>query len=159
MHHDPQKDFDFLFGTWKVRNKKLKERLKGSNQWEEFEAKAVVKPVWGGLANMDEYEADSPSGKIQGMTLRLFNPKSKQWSLYWANATNGTLDVPVIGEFKNGRGEFYNQEFFEGRTIYVRFIWLPINPDACRWEQAFSSDGGQTWETNWIMNFTRDLSF
>jgi hypothetical protein len=155
MSHDPQKDFDFLFGTWKVYNKKLKQRLKKSNQWEEFEARVIVKPIWGGLAHMDEYEGQSPSGRIQGMTLRLFNPKTKQWSIYWANAANGTLDVPVFGEFKNGRGEFYDQEFFEGRAIYVRLTWSEITPTSCKWEQAFSDDGGQTWETNWIMEFTR----
>ena len=155
MKHDPQKDFDFLIGNWKVHNRKLKERLKGSTEWEEFYATALARKVWDGLANTDEYYAESPSGPIKGMTLRLFNPKTKQWSLYWANAAYGTLDVPVIGEFKNGRGEFHNQELFEGKAIYVRFIWSDITPNSCRWEQAFSTDGGKNWETNWIMNFTR----
>jgi hypothetical protein len=154
-NHDPQKDFDFYFGTWKVRNRKLKERLKGSNEWEEFESRVVARRVWGGKANMDEYEADSPSGHIQGMTVRLYNPKTQQWSLYWANSANGTLDVPLIGSFKDGRGEFYDQEFFEGRSIYVRFVWSDITPKSFRWEQAFSADGGKTWEVNWIMEMTK----
>ena len=153
--HDPRKDFDFLIGSWEVHNRKLKERLKGSTDWDAFKGSVVVRPIWGGLANVDEYQAETPSGRIQGMTVRLFNPKTKQWSLYWANAAYGTLEVPVIGEFKNGRGEFYDQEFFEGKAIYVRFIWSDITPNSCHWEQAFSADGGKNWETNWIMDFTR----
>jgi hypothetical protein len=153
--HDPQTDFDFIIGNWKVRNRKLKERLKGSDSWEEFEGRVAARKVWGGAANIDEYDAESPSGRIQGMTLRLYNPKSQQWSLYWANRANGVLDTPMIGGFKDGRGEFYDQELFEGRSIYVRYIWSNITADSARWEQAFSPDGGKTWETNWIMEFTR----
>jgi hypothetical protein len=155
MEKDPQKDFDFLIGTWKVHNRRLKERLKGSDIWLEFNGTVVVRPIWGGRANTDEYEADSPIGHIQGLTLRLYNPKSRQWSLYWANSENGVLENPMIGEFKNGIGEFYDQEMYEGKSIYVRFIWSDITENSCRWEQAFSPDGGKTWETNWIMQFTR----
>jgi hypothetical protein len=153
--HDPQTDFDFIIGSWKVRNRRLKQRLKGSDSWEEFEGRAVGRKIWGGAANIDEYDAESPSGRVQGMTLRLYNPKSQQWSIYWANRANGVLDTPMIGGFKDGRGEFYDQEMFEGRSIYVRFIWSNITADSARWEQAFSPDGGKTWETNWIMEFTR----
>jgi quinol monooxygenase YgiN len=147
-------DFDFLFGRWKVHNRRLRERLKGSTTWDEFEGTAVARPLWGGKANLDEYEAHGPAGHIQGLTLRVFNPRSRQWSLYWSNAANGVLDVPMIGSFKDGRGEFYDQELFEGRSIYVRFLWT-ASPTAPRWEQAFSADGGRTWETNWIMEFSR----
>jgi hypothetical protein len=150
-----QTDFDFLMGSWKVHNRKLRERLKGSTAWDEFDGTVVARPAWGGKANVDEYEADSPAGHIEGLTVRLFNPKSRQWSIYWASSTNGTLDVPMVGEFKDGRGEFYDQEQFEGRSIYVRFIWSDITPASCRWEQAFSADGGKSWEVNWIMEFTR----
>lgn len=150
-----QTDFDFLFGKWKVHNRKLRERLRGSTAWDEFEATSVARPVWGGRANMDEFEGESPSGHIQGMTLRLYDPKARQWSLYWSNSSSGTLDRPMVGEFRNGRGEFYDQELFEGRSIYVRFIWSDITPTSCRWEQAFSADGGKTWEVNWVMEFTR----
>jgi hypothetical protein len=153
--HDPQTDFDFFMGTWKVHNRKLKERLKGSTSWEEFDGTVVARPVWGGRANMDEYEGDSPSGHIQGMTLRLYNPKTQQWSIYWSNSAHGTLDPPMIGGFKDGRGEFYDQEFYEGKSIYVRYIWSEITANSCRWEQAFSPDGGKTWETNWIMESVR----
>jgi hypothetical protein len=153
--HDPQTDFDFFIGNWKVRNRKLKQRLKGSDSWEEFEGRIVVRKIWGGAANIDEFDAESPSGRIQGVSLRLYNPKSQQWSIYWANRANGVLDTPMIGGFKDGRGEFYDQEMFEGRSIYVRFIWSNITADSARWEQAFSPDGGKTWETNWVMEFTR----
>ena len=152
---DPQKDFDFFIGRWKIHNRRLKERLKGSNSWEEFDGTVVARHIWDGNANIDEYEADSPSGHIQGMTLRLYNPASEQWSLYWANSKNGILEKPMIGEFSNGRGEFYDQEMFEGRSIFVRFVWSEITKNSCRWEQAFSADGGKTWETNWMVEFTR----
>jgi hypothetical protein len=150
-----QSDFDFLFGRWKVHNRRLRERLKECTTWDEFEGTLVVRPVWGGKANLDEYEADGPSGHIQALTLRLFNPRSKQWSIHWATSANGTVDTPMIGSFKNGGGEFYDQEMFEGRSIYVRFIWSGITPTSCRWEQAFSVDGGKTWETNWTMELSR----
>jgi hypothetical protein len=152
---DGQADFDFIIGRWKIRNRRLRDPLTGSDSWYEFDATGEARKVWDGLANMDEFDGDAPSGRIRGMTLRLYDPKARQWSLYWANAANGTLDKPMVGEFKDGRGEFYNLETFQGRSIYVRFIWSGITPEACRWEQAFSADGGQTWETNWIMTFTR----
>ena len=148
-------DFDFLFGRWNVHNRRLRERLKSSTTWDEFEGTAVVRPIWGGKANLDEYEADGPAGHIQALTLRLFDPRSRQWSIHWATSATGALDVPMIGSFQDGRGEFYDQEMFEGRSIYVRFIWSAITPASCRWEQAFSADGGKTWETNWIMEFSR----
>jgi hypothetical protein len=153
---DGQSDFDFLFGRWKVHNRRLRERLKGSTTWDEFEGTVVARPVWGGKGNIDEYEAVGPAGPIQGLTLRLFDPRSRQWSIHWSTSATGVLDTPMIGSFKDGRGEFYDQEMFEGRSIYVRFIWSRMTPTACRWEQAFSADGGQTWETNWIMDFTRE---
>jgi hypothetical protein len=153
--HDPRTDFDFIIGSWKVHNRRLKQRLKGSDSWEEFEGRVVARKIWGGAANVDEYDAESPSGRIRGMTVRLYNPQSQQWSLYWGNHANGVLDTPMIGGFKDGRGEFYDQEMFEGRSIYVRFIWSNITANTARWEQAFSPDGGKTWETNWIMEFTR----
>ena len=107
-------------------------------------------------ANTDEYEGVAPFGPIQGMTLRLFDPASRQWRLYWANSATGILDRPVVGSFRNGRGEFYNEDTHEGRSIYTRYIWSEITESSCRWEQAFSVDGGKSWETNWIMEFTRE---
>jgi hypothetical protein len=152
---DGQSDFDFLIGSWKIHNRRLKNPLTGSTSWYEFEGTAVARKIWGGRANIDEYEADTPSGHIQGLTLRLYDPKAKQWSLYWANSAKGTLEKPTIGEFRDGRGEFFSQDPFEGRMILVRFLWSKITPNSCRWEQAFSADGGGTWETNWIMEMTK----
>lgn len=151
-----QNDFDFVIGSWKIHNRRLKPPLRGSNTWEEFEGTGVARKVWDGHANMDELEADSASwGRIQGLTLRLYDPNSHQWRLYWANRARGILDPPMVGEFRNGRGEFFDQEIFEGKAIYVRYVWSNITPNSCRWEQAFSWDGGKTWEPNWIMEMTR----
>jgi hypothetical protein len=155
IRNDPQRDFDFFIGKWKSHNRRLKERLKGSDSWEEFDGTVVARHIWGGRANIDEYEADAPFGHVQGMTLRLFDPNAKQWSLYWSNSKNGTLEKPMIGEFKDGTGDFYDQEMFEGRSIFARFRWSNITKNSCRWEQAFSADGGNTWETNWIVDFER----
>lgn len=149
-------DFDFLFGSWKVHNRRLKEPLAGSGEWLEFSATNVCRPVWGGLANLDEYEAlESPWGEIHGLTLRLFDPASGQWTIHWANRKNGRLDPPMTGAWSGGRGEFYDQELFQGRMIFVRFLWSNETADTARWEQAFSGDGGRTWETNWIMEMER----
>ena len=102
-----------------------------------------------------ELEVDGPTGHIQGLSLRLYNPQSRQWSLNFASSSGGTLSVPTIGEFKNGRGEFYDQESFNGRTILVRNVFSDITPNSYRFEQAFSDDGGKTWEVNWIAIDTR----
>jgi len=150
-----QSAFDFLIGNWKVHNRRLSRPLSGSTTWYEFDGTSVARKVWDGRATMDEYEADSPSGHIEGMTVRLYDSKAGQWSLYWANAKDGKLEQPTVGEFKNGRDEFYDHERFDGRAIFVRYVWSEIKPTSCRWEQAFSVDGGRTWETNWIMELTR----
>jgi hypothetical protein len=152
---DGRVDFDFWMGTWKGYNRRLRERLKGSTSWEEFESTATVYPILGGLGNFDEVKFERETGTKQGMTLRLFDVESQQWRIYWADGSRGVLDVPMIGAFENGRGEFFAQEIFEGKAIFSRFIWTVISHDACRWEQAFSTDGGSTWETNWTMEFTR----
>ncbi len=152
---DGRADFDFFIGTWKVYNRRLRERLKGSDSWEEFEGKAVDRAVLGGLGNADEVTFSRDGGTLHGMTLRLYNPQSQQWSLYWADSVSGILQVPMVGGFKDGRGEFFSQEPFEGKSIFSRFIWSEITETSCRWEQAFSPDGGVTWETNWIMEFVR----
>jgi hypothetical protein len=153
---DSRKDFDFFVGSWNIRNRRLRERLKGSTDWEEFEGRTVARTILGGLGNLDECVMERASGRLEGMTVRLYNPASRQWSLYWAdNLNSGILQTPMIGGFENGRGEFYAQEPFEGKHIFSRFIWSEITETSCRWEQAFSPDGGKTWETNWIMDFVR----
>jgi hypothetical protein len=154
---DGQHDFDFQFGSWKVHNRRLLHPLTGSNEWVEFDGTVVARPVWGGRANMDEFEADAPSGHIEGMTVRTYNVKSHEWSIYWANQRTGVVSLPAtVGKFNDhGIGEFYDQEEFNGRTIFVRFIWTVQSTEQTRWEQAFSVDGGKTWETNWIITASK----
>jgi len=153
--HDGRTDFDFFIGRWKAHSRRLRERLKGSTNWEEIEGEAVVRKVLGGMGNIDEITMEREGVRLEGLTLRLYNPESRQWSMYWASGVDGILQPPVIGSFVDGCGEFYSQEFFEGRSIFVRFICSNITETSCRWEQAFSTDGGKTWETNWIADLTR----
>jgi len=154
---DGQHDFDFWMGSWKVHNRRLLKPLTGSNAWVEFDGTTVARPVWGGLANMDEYEGDAPSGHIRGMTVRTYNTKTGDWSLYWANASLGEIAMPpTVGHFDGkGKGEFFDKEDYNGKPIVVRYTWTVIDNDHCRWEQAFSADDGKTWETNWTMENTR----
>ena len=152
---DAQHDFDFEFGAWKAHIARRLKPLTGSTNWVEYDGTSVVRKVWNGRANLGELEVSGPAGQIQGMSLRTFNPQSRQWHISWVNSAEGTVGVPMIGGFKNGRGEFYNQEPFNGRSIFVRFIFSDITTNSFRIEQAFSDDGGKTWETNWIANFYR----
>ncbi len=152
---DGQHDFDFDIGTWKTHLSRLRHPLTGSTTWIEYEGTTVVRKVWNGRANLAELEADGPAGHLEVLSLRLYNPQSHQWSLNSANSRGGTLSQPTIGEFKNGRGEFFDQEALNGRTIFVRNVWSDITRDSCRFEQAFSDDGGKTWEVNWIAVDTR----
>jgi hypothetical protein len=155
VERDGQHDFDFEIGSWKTHVRRLVHPLTGSATWVEYEGITVVRKIWNGRANLVELEADGPAGHFEGMNLRLYNPQSHQWSLNFANSNSGTLSQPTIGEFKNGRGEFYDQETLNGRAILVRFVISDITPDSCRFEQAFSDDGGKTWEVNWIATDTR----
>lgn len=115
----------------------------------------MVRKVWGGRANLVELDVAGPAGRIEGLSLRLYNPQSRQWSLNFSNSRGGTLAVPSIGAFQNGRGEFYSHEEYNGRMILVRFLILPLTPDSCRFEQSYSDDGGRTWEVNWVATDTR----
>ena len=152
---DGQHDFDFEIGIWKTRLSRLLNPLTGSTTWVEYEGTTVVRKVWDGRANLVELVADGPAGHFEGLSLRLYNPQSRQWSLNFASSQGGTMSPPTIGEFKDGRGEFFNQEVFNGRAILVRFVISDITPNSCRFEQAFSEDGGKTWEVNWIATDTR----
>src|SRR5258705_6103048 len=152
---DGQHDFDFEIGTWKTHLRRLLHPLTGSTTWVEYEGTTVVRKVWNGRANLMELVVDGPCGHIEGLSLRLYNPESHQWSLNFANSAGGTLSQPTIGEFKNGRGEFYDQETLNGRAIFVRFVISDVTPNSCHFEQAFSDDGGKTWEVNWIAIDTR----
>ncbi|MBA2743282.1 MAG: hypothetical protein H0U43_03065, partial [Chthoniobacterales bacterium] len=147
---DGQHDFDFEFGSWKTHLWRLEHPLTGSKSWIEYDGTTVVRKVWDGRANLVELEVDGPAGHIKALSLRLYSPQSRQWSLNFATNGGGTLGTPTIGEFKDGRGEFYDQEPINGRAALVRFVISDIKPDSCRFEQAFSEDGGKTWEVNWI---------
>ena len=130
--------------------------MTGSTEWVEFDGACTVWPIWDGRANIDEVEFRDPRGTILGFTLRLYDPKTKLWSIYWASASASTeLGRPQIGSFQGDRGEFYNHEVLAGRGIFVRFVWTRVGPGVCQWEQAFSLDGGTTWEVNWTQELTR----
>jgi hypothetical protein len=152
---DGQHDFDFEIGAWKTRLSRRLRPLTGSTTWAEYEGTSMVRRVWGGAANLVELDVSGPAGRIEGLSLRLYNPETRQWSLNFANRRGGTLTPPTIGEFRDGRGEFHAQETLDGRAILVRFVVSDITPDSCRFEQAFSDDGGRTWEVNWIAVDTR----
>lgn len=152
---DGQNDFDFEIGTWKTHLKRRLRPLTGSTSWVEYEGTTVVRKVLNGRANLVELDVKGPAGRIEALSLRLYNPESHQWSLNFANRAGGTMSPPTIGGFKNGRGEFYNQETLNGRAILVRFVISEITPNSCRFEQAFSDDGGKTWEVNWLATDTR----
>ena len=147
------RDFDFFMGRWAVHNRVLRQRLAGSDDWDEFEATVDAHPILGGLGNQDEFRTDACGGFV-GMSFRFFDPKTELWSIYWADSRrSGTLDPPLYGAFAGDRGVFLGEDTFEGRPILVRFIWSDITTGTPRWEQAFSEDDGDTWETNWIMEF------
>src|ERR1700740_1962774 len=153
---DGQHAVCFALGTWKAHLKRLKHPLTGSKTWVEFDGTFVARKVWDGRANVEEVELNSPSGPIEGLTLRLYNPQSRQWSIYWANSKNGAMDTsPQIGQFKNGRGEFYGTDTLNGKLIYVRFVWTNTNTNTPHFEQSYSDDGGKTWEVNWMTDQTR----
>ncbi len=150
-----QHDFDPLIGRWKYHLKRRVHPLSGSNTWVEFSGTGVCAPVWNGRANLEEAEFDAPAGHIEGLVLRLYDPKSRQWRLYWANSKDGTVVSPQIGEFRDGRGNFYAQDLLDGKSILVRYEWSNLMTDTPHFEQAFSDDGGKTWEVNWITDQTR----
>jgi len=152
---DGQHDFDFEIGRWKTQLRRLPHPLTGSTSWVEYEGTSVVRPVWGGRANLLELDVAGPAGRIQGLSLRLYNPEARQWSLNFSNSAGGTLSTPTVGAFKDGRGEFFDQETLDGRAILVRFVISDITPRSARFEQAFSADGGRTWEVNWVATDTR----
>jgi hypothetical protein len=155
QRRDGQHDFDFEIGSWKTHLRRLVHPLSGSTTWVEYDGTSMVSKALDGRANLVELKVDGPAGHIEGLSLRLYNPQSHQWSLNFANVNDGALTPPAIGEFKNGRGEFFNQDTLNGRSILVRFVVSDITPNSCRFEQSFSEDGGKTWEVNWIALDTR----
>jgi hypothetical protein len=152
---DGQHDFDFEFGTWKAQVRRMVKPLSGSTTWVELSGTSVVRKLWDGEGNIGELDISGPSGRIQGVTLRLYNLRTRQWSVSFSSRAGGTPGQPLYGRFQGGRGEFLDQETFEDRAILVRFVFSDITRDTFRFEQAFSDDGGKRWEVNWIATFQR----
>jgi hypothetical protein len=155
-------DFDFLVGHWTTRQRRLKHRLQGSDDWECFDATTTNQHLPGGVINFDTLVAPHWRPGWVGMSLRVFNPATKLWSIYWVtnegggiDPATGRLDAPVVGRFHGDEGVFEGEDVFEGRAIRVRFQWQRQGPDRARWQQAFSPDGGLSWEVNWVMEFER----
>lgn len=153
---DGQHDFDFNIGTWKIHTRLLLHPLTGSNDWVDLNGTVHVRKVWDGRAQLEEIEADGSTGHFEGATLFLYNPQVHQWGQYFVASAAGVLNQPQMGEFKNGRGELFGQESFNGRTIFVRFIWSDITPNFHHVEQSYSDDGGKTWQPNLVATLTRD---
>jgi hypothetical protein len=146
-------DFDFLHGDWDVRHRRRTDFLDPDSGWEEFPSTSRCWSLFDGAANIDEI--DMPHLGVKGLTLRLFDPRTRQWSLNWSSSRTGTLFPPVLGGFEGERGEFYGDDLHDGKDVRVRFVWSGVSATTARWEQAFSLDDGGTWLTNWVMEFTR----
>lgn len=147
---DGQHDFDFLTGSWKIH---LKRRVE--SKWVEFDGAGLYRQIWDGKANINEFEADGPSGHIEGLTLRTYNPKTHLWSLFWASSGVGVLEPPQIGRFEKGQGEFYAQDKIDGKPVWVRYVWSKITATSAHFEQAYSTDAGKSWAVNWISDMTK----
>jgi hypothetical protein len=154
-HRDGSHDFDFDFGTWKTHSSRLLHPLTGSKDWADMDGFTVVKKVWDGRANLAEYKADGPAGQVELLALRTYNPTTQEWNLNFATPNVGTLGIPGVGAFRNGRADFFDLEPINGKSVLVRFSIWGITPDTAQSEQAFSADGGKTWEVNWINRYTR----
>lgn len=148
-------DFDFLIGKWQVRNRKLKIRLANCQEWIEFDATNDMHTVLDGLGNTDSFRTTINNKPFEGMTLRLFNPSTRLWSIYWTDSNTGVLDTPVVGSFDGPIGNFYTRDVWEGKAIIMQFEWDRSDPEHPTWSQAFSVDNGRTWEWNWKMFFSR----
>ncbi len=149
-------DFDFFVGKWRVHNRKLNKRLADCDEWTEFEALSECRKILNGFGNTDSFKTDFAGELFEGMTLRLFDPNTKLWCIYWADSQKVVLDVPQIGSFENNVGEFYARDVFEGKPIVVKFKWDATNHNVPVWSQAFSEDNGKTWEWNWYMTFYKE---
>lgn len=152
VHTGDVHDFDFLAGAWTLRNRRLKKRLAGSNDWEQFPAVDCAQLYLGNVVNVDEIQF--PTKGWAGFTFRNFDLEKRQWSIYWISSRAGRLTPPVVGGFSGDRGEFYGEDEDEGRPVKARFLWIKQGPDHAHWEQAFSLDG-KTWEVNWVNELTR----
>jgi hypothetical protein len=148
-------DFDFFQGHWHLRNKKLVSRLNNCTEWTDFESTQAMYTVLNGIGNVDNFRATFDGEPFEGMTVRLFNPKTRLWSIYWADSNNGAFDPPVVGSFDNKIAHFFTKDVFNGQNIIVVFRWDARDENKPIWSQAFSNDNGGTWEWNWFMYMTK----
>jgi hypothetical protein len=161
LQHDGQRDFDFLLGSWKIHLKRLVHGANGADEWVELDGTVDCRPALDGKAEVEEFNVESRDKKsrIHGLALRFYDPKSHQWSIWWANAKDGAMyPPPVTGEFKNGRGEFYDQEVVDGRTVFTRYVWTAISSPSPHFEQSISTDGGKSWQLWWVTDQVKDKS-
>jgi hypothetical protein len=157
--HDGQRDFDFLVGSWKIHLKRLIQPEQGAKEWVDLDGTVVCRQVFDGRAEVEEFNVESRDKKmhIQGLATRFYNPTSHQWSIWWANAKDGAMyPPPVVGDFKDGRGEFYDQEAVNGRVVFTRYVWTATTTKSPHFEQSISTDGGKTWELKWVTDQTKD---
>lgn len=149
-------DFDFFIGDWKVRHRRLKERLLGCDEWEHFDGQCRMWPLLAGSGNVDDSLLELPGGTYRALSMRTFDPATKQWAIWWVDGRRPhSLEPPVFGSFAEGVGEFYGDDQLRGQPIRVRYRWTNVDTPNPRWEQAFSPDGGLSWEVNWEMDFER----
>jgi len=159
IENDAPTDFAFAVGDWRVTHRRLRERLVGCTEWVEFQGEMSTRPVLGGFGNIEDNLLHLPEGPYRAIALRSFDPRSRQWAIWWLDArAPHQIDVPLVGSFENGVGTFYAEDRLNGTPIWIRFTWLTSNPDHPRWQQAFSADGGTTWEPNWTMDFRRAVA-
>ena len=156
MPPDHCPDFDFQQGYWRVQHRRLKARLAGCTEWETFDGTSEQRPLLGGNGNVEDNLLHLPGGDYRAVALRSYDPASASWAIWWLDARHPhAIDVPVIGRFEDGVGRFYADDTHEGRPVRLRFLWLATDSATPRWEQALSADGGESWETNWTMDFAR----
>jgi len=152
----PATDFDFLMGRWRVHHHRLRRRLAGCTDWDDFMCTSSARPLVAGFGNIDQNEIDLPGDPYIGVTLRTYDPKTAIWRIYWFDSRHPeAIDPPMVGRFEKGVGTFFAEHVFEGRPVRVRFLWSRPTAETCRWEQAFSPDGDRSWEINWVMDFSR----
>jgi hypothetical protein len=150
---DGRRDFDFLFGEWRVEHRRLARRGAGAHDWDAFSGTLACRPLMDGLANVEEH--DMAERGRQAVGFRAFDLVRRTWAIYWVSSADGLLGEPVFGRFEGGEGRFYGVDLDAGRPVKVAFVWKEIVADSAHWSQAFSYDDGQTWEMNWEMAFTR----
>ncbi len=154
LEPDAPRDFDFEIGKWTVKHRRLRQRLKNCQEWDEFEGLSSTQKILGGFGNLEDNQLFFPEGTFRAVALRSYDRESRQWSIWWLDGRfPGAIDTPVVGRFENGVGLFYADDQLGDLPIRIRFTWSPSQFGHPRWEQAFSADGGQTWETNWTMDF------